>query len=124
MRSLQLPEDLQHDIRDFIIHTSSSLENQRELETFLESLTPSIRNKVTLHIFKSSFFKNEIFESNHEVVERLIIDLMPHIVQPGEKILNQGDIGRNFYFIANGECRVMVEDEDGDDDNDFDAKYL
>ena len=100
MRNIQLPIRLQDEIRDFIIHTSSSLENQRELEIFLDSLTPTIRNKVTRHIFKASFHKDEIFNNNLEVIDLLIIDLIPNIVQPDEIIINQGEIGRSFYFIA------------------------
>ena len=95
-----MPIRLQDEIRDFIIHTSSSLENQRELEIFLDSLTPTIRNKVTRHIFKASFHKDEIFNNNLEVIDLLIIDLIPNIVQPDEIIINQGEIGRSFYFIA------------------------
>jgi hypothetical protein len=88
MRNLKLPIRLQDEIRDFIIHTSSSLENQRELEIFLDSLTPTIKNKVTRHIFKASFHKDEIFNNNIEVINLLIIDLIPNIVQPDIIIIN------------------------------------
>ena len=64
MRNLKLNKDIQDDVRDFLIHTSSSLENQKELEIFLDSLVPSIRNKVTHHIFLDSFNKNDIFKAN------------------------------------------------------------
>lgn len=35
MRNMQLPEEIQQDIRDFMTRTQSNLDNQKELNQFL-----------------------------------------------------------------------------------------
>ena len=55
MMILKIPEKIQEDVRDYIMTTANSLENQLELVKFLEMLTPSLRNTINIQIFLPAF---------------------------------------------------------------------
>ena len=72
-------------------------------------LSLNIRESVTDHIFKNSFQKNDLFKKE-EIIENFINNLCPFILQPDEYVIEQGEQGTHFYFIAEGSCNVIVKD--------------
>ena len=55
---------------------------------------------------------------------RLFEAFVPLRYGRGECVVRQGDVGRNFYVIANGTCEVVVRRESMDEnDDDFDGGY-
>ena len=54
---------------------------------------------------------------------RLFEAFVPLRYGRGECVVRQGDVGRNFYVIANGTCEVVVRRESMDEnDDDFDGE--
>jgi len=51
MCNMLLPEHLRDDIREFLVTTQNNLDNQNELDHFMQMISPSLRNRVTKHIF-------------------------------------------------------------------------
>ena len=47
MKNMKLPETLQEKVRDFMMSTQNNLDNQQELDSFLQMISPSLRVEVT-----------------------------------------------------------------------------
>ena len=58
MKNMKLPENLQNNVREFMLSTQSNLDNQKELDQFLTLISPSLRLSVTQHIFLNSIQSN------------------------------------------------------------------
>lgn len=43
MKNMKLPENLQNSVREFMLSTQSNLDNQKELDQFLNMISPSLR---------------------------------------------------------------------------------
>jgi hypothetical protein len=110
MKNMKLSEELQNKIREFMISTWSSLENQKELDKFYTFISPSLRLQVTQFIFTNSIEQNVIFKDNLELIDFLIYDVHTELHRPEDTVITQGHPSNNFYFIANGECEVWVKD--------------
>ena len=46
MFTLDLDDELQDDIRDYMLNTVNSIQNQEELNNFLQMLSPHIRQRI------------------------------------------------------------------------------
>jgi hypothetical protein len=90
MKNMKIPEDIQTNIREFMMSTYSSLDNQRELDKFYSIISPSLRLQVTHHIFTNSIEKNLIFAGNQELIEFLINDVKTCLNLPEDQIVTQG----------------------------------
>ena len=88
--------------------TQNSLDNQLELEQFMSMLTPNYRQEVTTHIFRQAFELNKLLRNHPEIIKQIVIGTIPHLEQPDNEILNQGNEASCFYFIAEGDCKVSI----------------
>jgi hypothetical protein len=61
MWNMRLPEELQVEVRDFMIATQMNLDNQKELDNFMTMISPSLRSRVIKHIFLDSLSSNPVF---------------------------------------------------------------
>jgi hypothetical protein len=50
MKNMKLPQVLQNEVREFMTLTYSNLDNQRELDKFLQIISPSLKQQVIQHI--------------------------------------------------------------------------
>ena len=57
MKNLCLSPDIIEKIEIYLLYIQNTYENQRELDSFLNMLAPSMRNKVTKYIFETSISK-------------------------------------------------------------------
>ena len=48
---MNVPPSIQGSVRDFIIFTQATQEQQEELRKFLEMISPSLKQKVAVQIF-------------------------------------------------------------------------
>ena len=46
----------------FMLSTENNLDNQKQLDTFMQMISPSLRNKVTKYIFLDAIAANSIFQ--------------------------------------------------------------
>jgi hypothetical protein len=103
MKNLNLPEKLQTKVTGFLTFTQSFLDSQNELKSFLNMISPSLRQEVIQHIFAETLKNNEIVNFDLTLIDFLTKKLETKIHMPEDQIITQGEIGRELYFIAKGE---------------------
>jgi len=47
MKNMGLEEDIQREVRDFMLRTNSNMDSQEELKKFLKYISPSLQYQVT-----------------------------------------------------------------------------
>jgi len=77
MHTIHITESTQEEIREFFFQTRETLEEQRELNTFLGLISPSLRSKVSWHIFIDELSRNQMIK----------------LLEENPKTLKIGDIG-------------------------------
>mmetsp|Transcript_3540 Transcript_3540/g.5333 ORF Transcript_3540/g.5333 Transcript_3540/m.5333 type:complete len:150 (+) Transcript_3540:1829-2278(+) len=87
MFNMKLPASLQEEIRAFMTQTSSNLDNQKELDTFMLMISPSLRTKVTKYIFINAIQKNPIFRECLSMIDYLIRDVSTLLFLPEDDII-------------------------------------
>lgn len=102
MKSLGIDEELQKRIQLHLMSTQDSLDLQEELNIFLRMLTPSLKLKVTEHIFIEAISNNPVFQEEKEAISLFINSMSLLLFYPEQEIIKQGDQGAKFYFIAQG----------------------
>ena len=68
------------------------------------------RLEVLSHIFQQSISSNYVFRGNEDLVECMIPILEMKVFLPEDMIVRQGEEGQEMYFIATGDCMVLVKD--------------
>lgn len=63
MKNIRLPGDLSSEIRDYLVFTQSTLDQQQELDKFLSLISPSLKLKVSWQIFEGVIKENPVFRS-------------------------------------------------------------
>jgi len=81
------------------------------MDKFINSISPSLKDKVTQHIFGEAMKKNELFANNSSMQNFMIRNLKLLLMMPEDEICVQGEIGEEMFFIAKGECSVFVNDQ-------------
>ena len=70
-----------------MMHTAGSHENQNELEQFLQMLSPTIKNKVSQHIFLEAFLANGVFSDHKGLIQNVITGLIPYLMRPEDTVM-------------------------------------
>ena len=58
MKNLKLPAKTQRMVKDFMLSTQSTFDQQQELNKFLEMISPSLRFMVSSHIYTKMIVGN------------------------------------------------------------------
>jgi hypothetical protein len=61
MKNLRIPEPMQEEVKSYLTYTQSTLDHQKDLDEFLNMLSPSLRHQVSTHIFYNTISDNTIF---------------------------------------------------------------
>ena len=61
------------------------------------------------HIFMNAAEKNWILKENIKEIKEFLRDLIPILHKPDDLIVQEGEKGRFFYFIAVGKCTVTFK---------------
>jgi len=75
MINMRLSPALQNEIRGFMLKTQNNLDNQRELDNFMMTISPSLRTKVVKHIVKDVIASSPVFSGVSDLVEFLVNDV-------------------------------------------------
>mmetsp|Transcript_21701 Transcript_21701/g.33423 ORF Transcript_21701/g.33423 Transcript_21701/m.33423 type:complete len:81 (+) Transcript_21701:887-1129(+) len=75
MGNMKLPMIIQQDIREFMMSTHWNLDTQKELDSFMQMISPSLRTQVTKHIFLNAIARNPILQGSQEAIDFLINDV-------------------------------------------------
>jgi hypothetical protein len=94
MRNLSIPEKLQNTVQAYLISTQTTLDQQKELDSFLKILSPSLKIEVTRHIFLKSILSNEVFEGKMDIVDLILHELTTSLFFPEDEICTQGRPGK------------------------------
>ncbi|CDW87072.1 cyclic nucleotide-binding protein [Stylonychia lemnae] len=63
MENLALPSNLKKEIKEYFINTFSRMDQQRELNHFLDDISPSLRLQISFQIFHVALESNIVFHS-------------------------------------------------------------
>lgn len=63
MKNIRLPQKLSAEIRDYLVFTQSTLDQQQELDKFLSLISPSLKLKVSWQIFEGVIKQNPVFKT-------------------------------------------------------------
>ncbi len=77
----------------------------------MKVISPSLRHIVTQHLFYNIINKIKVFEDIPEAIEFVVQNIEVQVYQPEEYIIKQGQKAQFIYFLAQGECEVLVKDE-------------
>jgi len=67
MKNLKIPVLIQEDVKTYLTYTQSTLDHQKDLDKFLNMLSPSLKGQVSTYIFHDTIFKNPIFRGKPNV---------------------------------------------------------
>lgn len=101
MRNMSIPELLQSKIQAYLISTQSTLDQQKEFDSFLQILSPSLRSEVTRHIFQECILSNNIFEGKTEIIDIVLHDLYTTLFLPEDEICRQNASGKLYLLLKN-----------------------
>ena len=112
MRSIKLPEKIQNQIIDYLMHCQESPDIQQGIDKFFEILSPSLKNVIMSHIYQKIIKNMKIFDDSSEIeVAYVINNLKTMLFIADDEIIRQGDFGNRMYFIASGEVDIYLSVE-------------
>jgi len=112
MKNLNLPNDIQSQVIEYISYTYSNRDQQDELNKFFEMISPSLKFSVLTHLYKEVLESKCVLIISQEALEFIINKLSPVLSIPEETIVKQGDSGKVMYFVAHGDLSVLLWDSE------------
>lgn len=109
MLDRRLPQAMQRRILDYFTHflSQKSLFNEAEI---LAGLSKSLRNEVVAHGMGQTLVSLSAFNGEDpSVMSKLVTKLKPALHMPGDMIAEEGDIGREIFFLTKGSVDVIAE---------------
>ena len=103
MKNILLPEKIQMRVLAFLRYTNTLLESQKELETFLAMISPSLRQSVMKVIYAELLKDKMAFLNNPLAIIFLTRKMDTKIYMPESTLMTQGEMADLMYFIAKGE---------------------
>jgi len=91
MKNLNIIGEIRDDVQYYLSYTQSALNHQKELDSFLLMLSPSLKQKVTSCIFYDSILENSVFKDNPDILNSFINNLQIKLFLPEDLILKQGE---------------------------------
>nr|XP_020647528.1 cyclic nucleotide-gated cation channel alpha-4 [Pogona vitticeps] len=77
----------------------------------LQHLPGRLRAQVAVSVHLPALRKVQIFQNcEQSLLEELVLKLQPQVYSPGEFVCRKGDIGREMYFIREGQLAVVADD--------------
>lgn len=94
MANMGIPQVTRKKVREYLLNTQSTQDQQEELNDFLKNVSPSLRFKVSVHIFSDVLKNNHVFSlligKYHESVIQYIVRQMEIMLTiPEDEIVKQ-----------------------------------
>uniref|UniRef100_A0A8C8REC8 Cyclic nucleotide gated channel subunit alpha 4 n=1 Tax=Pelusios castaneus TaxID=367368 RepID=A0A8C8REC8_9SAUR len=101
---------LEHRVAGWHQHLRLNRKMTNELE-ILQHLPERLRAEVAVSVHLPTLRKVQLFQScEQSLLEELVLKLRPQVYSPGEYVCRKGDIGREMYFIREGQLAVVGDD--------------
>ncbi|XP_066475380.1 cyclic nucleotide-gated channel alpha-4 [Tiliqua scincoides] len=101
---------IQHRVISWYQHLQMNKKMTNELE-ILQHLPERLRVEVAVSVHLPTLRKVQIFQNcEQSLLEELVLKLKPQVYSPGEYVCKKGDIGREMYFIREGQLAVVADD--------------
>ncbi|CAI2376170.1 unnamed protein product [Moneuplotes crassus] len=118
MANMKIPQITRKKVREYLLNTQSTQDQQEELNDFLKNISPSLRMKVSVHIFSDILRNNKVFSfiiEKYQDSEYIVRKLETILTVPEDEIVtqnkrltgNEKDV--QIYFIAKGEFQVYCQ---------------
>jgi|1048.fasta_scaffold80710_2 hypothetical protein len=72
MKNIKLTENLQGEVQDYLVDRYNDIDNQRDLDNLLSLLSPSLRYRITQHVFYNILCRMDIVEGLPDTVEFIV----------------------------------------------------
>ncbi len=106
----RLPRSLQRRIYDYHYHVWKQRLGYDEFD-FLSALPKNLRAEVSLHLKRDLLAEGDLFRgADPDFVKEIALHLRPLVLTPGDVVFEEGDEGRDMYFIARGQLEVVSRD--------------
>ncbi|KAG6920340.1 cyclic nucleotide gated channel alpha 4, partial [Chelydra serpentina] len=80
----------------------------------LQHLPERLRAEVAMSVHLAALRKVRLFQAcERGLLEELVLKLRPQVYSPGEYVCRKGDVGREMYFIRQGQLAVVGDDGRG-----------
>lgn len=66
MKNLNIPVVIQEEVKSYLTYTQSTQDHQKDLDIFLNMLSPSLKGQVSTYIFHDTILKNPIFQGEFQ----------------------------------------------------------
>ncbi|KAM3837779.1 cyclic nucleotide-gated channel alpha-4 [Vipera latastei] len=110
LHSQPVSRQLQHRVVDWQQHLQMNKKMTNELQ-ILQHLPERLRAEVAISVHLPTLRKVQIFQNcEQSLLEELVLKLKPQVYSPGEYVCRKGDIGREMYFIREGQLAVVADD--------------
>jgi hypothetical protein len=105
----QLPRAIQEKITAYFSYIWESKKGIDEQEV-LAHLSSSVREDVQLYLNRSLVQRIPLFNSFDDVnyITRLVTRLVGLVAGPGDRIIREGEVGREMYLLSRGSVDVLV----------------
>ncbi|XP_060119857.1 cyclic nucleotide-gated cation channel alpha-4 [Heteronotia binoei] len=101
---------LQNRVVNWYQHLQMEKKMTNEL-AILQHLPERLRAEVAVSVHLPTLRKVQIFQNcEQSLLEELVLKLKPQVYSPGEYVCRKGDIGREMYFIREGQLAVVADD--------------
>ena len=129
MKQMDLPIKFQKQVQEFLIFTQGTKSEQSQLKKFLDMISPSLAEKVSILIFSKVIQKNRRFKTVFlskqkqlgdqmgfnvdilEIVSMMISKFKTVLREPEDIVVEQFTDTDDMYLIAKGACEVFIVDE-------------
>lgn len=124
MKNIIVSNKVQKRVREYLLNTQATQDQQEELQDFLKNISPSLRFKVLQHIFSGVLKLNYVFsylikEHGEETVVPFLVRYLDILLTiPETEIVKQGQDPfqgpeePRLYFVAKGECQVLIQTQE------------
>jgi hypothetical protein len=112
MRSIKLPEEIQNQVIEYLMHCQESPDVQQDIDKFFEILSPSLKNMILNHMYSKIISEIDVFNDSTDIEKGFIVNnLKTMLFLVDDEIIRQGDFGNRMYFISNGTVDVYLTHE-------------
>uniref|UniRef100_A0A8D2LPV8 Cyclic nucleotide gated channel subunit alpha 4 n=1 Tax=Varanus komodoensis TaxID=61221 RepID=A0A8D2LPV8_VARKO len=90
------------------LQTERKMANEQQI---LQRLPERLRAELAVDVHLPALRKVRLFQSCEQgLLEELVLKLRPQVYSPGEYVCRKGDVGREMYFIREGQLAVVADD--------------